>query len=39
MLFNPGSDRPRGPWGPDGKKKYFDTTYVWWLLPLVFVAS
>ena len=47
MLFNPGSDRPQGPWDPDEKKKYFDTQYFWTLMPLlvmlvlllVFVAS
>lgn len=47
MLLNPGSDRPQGPWDPDEKKNYFDTTYFWVLVPflvilvllLVFVAD
>lgn len=39
MLINPGSDRPQGPWDPDKKQKWIDTTYFWVLLPwlLIFV--
>ncbi len=32
MLMNPGSDRPQGPWDPDKKPKFIDTTYFWTLL-------
>ena len=47
MLINPGSDRPQGPWDPDKKPKWIDTTYFWVLLPwlivfilvMVFVAN
>lgn len=35
MLINPGSDRPQGPWDPDEKPKWIDTTYFWVLLPLL----
>ena len=35
MLINPGSDRPQGPWDPDEKRKYIDTTYFWTLMPLL----
>jgi hypothetical protein len=35
MLINPGSDRARGPWDPDEKKKWIDTEYFWVLLPLL----
>ena len=36
-LFNPGSDRPQGPWDPDEKKRYLDTTYFWTLLPVLVI--
>jgi len=35
VLINPGSDRPQGPWDPDKKSKWIDTTYFWVLLPLL----
>ena len=35
MLIDPGSDRPQGPWDPDQKPKWIDTTYFWVLLPLL----
>ena len=35
MLINPGSDRPQGPWGPNEKKKWIDTTYFWTLMPIL----
>lgn len=35
MLVNPGSDRPQGPWDPDEKRRYADTTYFWTLMPLL----
>lgn len=37
MLMNPGSDRPQGPWDPDEKPKWIDTTYFWTLLPILVV--
>ena len=35
MIINPGSHRPQGPWDPDEKRKYIDTTYFWTLMPLL----
>lgn len=35
MLINPGSHQPQGPWDPDAKKKWFDTTNFWILLPIL----
>ena len=35
VLINPGSDRPQGPWDPNEKKKWIDTTYFWTLMPIL----
>lgn len=35
MLINPGSHRPQGPWDPNEKKKWIDTTNFWVLLPIL----
>ena len=35
MIINPGSHCPQGPWDPDEKRKYIDTTYFWTLMPLL----
>ena len=33
MIIQPGKHRPQGPWDPDAKKKYVDTTEAWLWLP------
>lgn len=35
MIINPGSHQPQGPWDPNEKPKWIDTTYFWTLLPLL----
>lgn len=35
MIIHPGRHRPQGPWDPDEKKKYFDTSEAWLWLPLL----
>lgn len=37
MLINPGSHRPQGPWDPNEKKKWIDTTNFWILLPILII--
>ena len=38
MIVNPGSHDPQGPWDPDAKPKWIDTTYFWTLLPFLVVV-
>ena len=35
MIINPGKHRPQGPWDPNEKKRYFDTSEAWLWLPLL----
>jgi hypothetical protein len=39
MIIEPGKHRPQGPWDPDEKKKYLDTTEAWHWLPLLAVVA
>lgn len=39
MIIHPGKHRPQGPWDPDAKKKYFDTSEAWLWLPLLAVVG
>jgi len=39
MIIQPGKHRPQGPWDPDEKKKYFDTTEAWLWLPMLGVIA
>ena len=38
MIINPGSHQPPGPWDPNEKKKWIDTTYFWVLMPFLLMA-
>jgi hypothetical protein len=38
MIINPGSHRPQGPWDPNEKKKWIDTTYFWVLMPFLLIG-
>jgi hypothetical protein len=38
MIINPGSHQPQGPWDPNEKKKWIDTTYSWVLMPFLLMA-
>jgi hypothetical protein len=35
MIISPGKHRPQGPWDPNEKKKYFNTSEAWLWLPLL----
>ena len=39
MIIHLGKHRPQGPWDPDEKKKYFDTSEAWLWLPLLAVVA
>ena len=39
MIIQPGKHRPQGPWDPDAKRKYFDTTEAWLWLPILAVVG
>ena len=40
MITNPGKHRPQGPWDPNEKRKYFNTSEAWlWLLLLAVVGA
>lgn len=37
MIINPGSHQPQGPWDPNEKPKWIDTTYFWTLMPFLLI--